>query len=1040
MRQTYVKGRAMFMVAMILSLPIYSAVGMAVLSNGYFYGETDNAKGHYRRNENVYINVTAWVHGDSEITPDQIHLNDLRGPIFNSCTPKGDGSFYCTYQMTSPITSNPYQLRLSLYDDNEVFDNLFILQGAFDEQAPEILSFDITPSSVSGGNVNFNYDIYEHAYSPTDTDSCSGVEKIELSTNGVVFETVMLNSNYNQCSTSGTITVPLNRITNTTGVKQIILTAYDYLNHQTSASSQFNYDTSSPVIDSGSLEIKDSNGNIISHVNDNQINNAVISFTITANDLDFNNVYGDISEINTNLLPEYNNKKADCSSITPSEYLCSFNNININLDSTTNVHIIISAPDLTGNVDPTVITKNIGYDTTGPALTTIKTDKIDNGVSYAGTSTTFILELNDNAGVNKDEIILDLTSIKTGLNKAADECTNSGNDWTCYWYNIVSDKTDGEKTISVSGSDILGNPLTGTLSATITLDKTTPVITSSQIIGIGTGIEAFAGRIKTGDTLEATINIKEKNRVRAYADFSSFVTTQDNITGSCIKEGEDDWTCEFSSSTIDVPNYISGNVNFNIVDFVGNSIQHQEPVEVLWYEDAPGVSYWTSSITCSPQLVDRQITDMINARVYCAIELQPTTADQETLSVSLGSCTGDSMAYVENIQLLNAQTGTLEPYLAVDLIQGEMNTDSLSITCPLQIISRVGTKINKNPEIEPVELNIGFYNMPLGQYGTGIEDKIEDAKDEALNGLWEAIGFLEMILKWAKLICNVLSTIQKINILWQHVTTDLTSAHLASIGTPVEPYLAATKQGACTIDKAVGETAKDSFFLEDICKFVNCQLSPQPPDNEVMGTPKAGSIFDDIGNSLGSWTYEGNELLNDVGGDTIKNYVGKEPYQYMNARDNLLVAIVTGCIPGIINGLAKYRQILCLYADCLEQNAQNNVPIKVCEDQKSYATCKYVLGEVFALLPWTALFDYYAGMIKGALSDPLSAVGIVLTYACEPQCVPTADGSTTWLYTQASCRALAFLSMLGEIINDVVGIIDSFDQIKNDYCERLDDD
>jgi len=1029
------------MVAMILSLPIYSAVGMAVLSNGYFYGETDNAKGHYRRNENVYINITAWVHGDSEITPDQIHLNDLRGPIFDSCTPRGDGSFYCTHQMTSPITSNPYQLRISLYNDNNVFDNLFILQGAYDEQAPEILSFDIAPSSVSGGNVNFNYDIYEHATSPTDTDSCSGVEKIELSTNGQVFKTVMINSNYNQCSNSGTITVPINQITNTTGIKQVILTAYDYLNHQASASSQFNYDTSSPVISSSSLEIKDNNGNIVGYVGSNQINNAVISFTVTANDLDFNNVYGDISEINNNPPSEYNNKKADCSSITPSEYLCSFNNININLDSTTNVHIIISAPDLAGNVDPVVLTRNIGYDTTGPSLTTIKTDKVDSGVSYAGSSTTFIVELNDNAGVNKEGIILDLSSIKTGLSKSADNCTNSGNDWTCYWYNINSDKNDGEKTVSVSGSDILGNPLTGTLSATIILDKTSPLITSSQVIGIGTGIEAFAGKIKTGDTLEATINIKEKNRVRAYADFSSFVTTQDNVTGSCIKQGEDDWTCDFSSSTIDVPGHVLSTANFNIVDFVGNDIQLQEPVEVLWYEDAPGVSYWTSSITCSPQLVDRQITDMINARVYCAIELQPTTVDQETLSVSLGSCTGDSMAYIENIELLNAQTGTLEPYLAVDLIRGEMNTDSLSITCPLQIISRVGTKINQNPEIEPVELNIGFYNMPLGQFGTGIESKIEDAKDEALNGLWKIIGFLEKIMKWAKLICNVLSTLQKVKLIWSHVTTDLTNTHLAMIGTPVEPVVAAAKSGACNIDRAVGETAKDSyFFLEGICKFVNCQMSPKAPDSNEMGDAKKGSWFSDISDSLGSWTYEGNELLNSVGGDFLKDYTGKEPYQYMNAKDNILVAMVTGCIPGIINGLGKYRQILCLYADCLEQNAQNNVPVKVCEDQKSYATCKYILGEVFALLPWTALFDYYIGLVRSALSDPLSAVGIALSYACQPTCVPTVDGSTTWLYTEGYCRAIAFASMLGEIINDVTGIIDEFKQIKGDYCERLDDD
>jgi len=1032
------------MVAMILSLPIYSAAAMAVLSNGYFYGETDNAKGHYRRNENVYINVTAWVQGDSEITPNQIHINDLRGPIFDSCTPRGDGSFSCTYRMTSPITSNPYELMISLFNDNNIFDNRFILQGTFDEQAPNILSFDITPSSASGGNVNFNYDIYEHAYSPTDTNQCSGVEKIELSTNGVVFETVMINSNFNQCSTSGTITVPLTQITNTTGVKQIILTAYDYMDHQTSASSQFNYDTSSPVIDALSLEIKYSNGNIVSHVGSSQIENAIISFVVTANDLDFNNVYGDISEINENPPSDYNNKKADCNSITPSEYICSFNNININLDSTTNlhnIHITLSAPDLAGNINPVVLTRNIGYDATGPAPTSIRTDKVDNGVSYAGTSTTFIVELNDNAGVNKDNITLDLSSIRTGLSKTADNCTNSGSDWTCYWNDIISDKTDGEKTISVSGSDILGNPIAGTLSATITLDKTAPVILSSQVDSTGTDIEAFAGHIKTGDTLEVSINIKEKNRIMAYADFSSFVTTQDNLTGSCIKDGEDDWTCSFSSLTIDVPGHVLSTANFNIVDFVGNDIQHQEPVEVLWYEYAPGVSYWTSSVTCSPQLVDRQITDMINARVYCAIELQPTTADQETLSVSLGSCTGDSMAYIENIELVNAETGTLEPYLAVDLIQGEMNVDSLSITCPLQIISRVGTKINQNPEIEPVEINIGLYNMPLGQYGTGIESKIEDAKDEALGGLWKVIGFLEKIMKWAKLICNVLSTLQKVKLIWSHVTTDLTNTHLASIGTPVEPYIAAAKSGACTIDKAVGETAKDSYFyLNKICKFVNCQLSPQPPDSNVMGEAKKGSIFDDIGSGLGSWTYEGNELLKGVDGGIVKNYVGKEPYQYMNARDNILVALVTGCIPGIINGLGKYRQILCLYADCLEQNAHNNVPVKVCEDQKSYATCKYVLGEVFALIPWTALFDYYMGMIRGALSDPLSAVGIALSYACQPTCEPTTDGSTTWLYTEGYCRALAFASMLGEIINDVVGIIDSFDQIKDDYCERLDDD
>jgi len=1059
MKQGYLKGTASFMIALILTLPIYSSFVLAVLSNGYIYGERDNVRGYYRRNENIYFNVTAWISGDSEISASQLHLFDLHGPIFNTCTDKGGGSFYCSYQMhSSSITESPYQQRVALYDDNDIFNSLFILNGAFDEEAPEINSFDIVPSIIGSGNVNFNYNIYEHSYSATDSNRCSGIGKIELSYKGIIFKTAIINSPPDQCSVSGAIIIPVSEMKDIEeGVVEVVLTVYDNFNQQTSTAAQFIYDTEAALVDTDSLEIKDNYGNSIDYIKDSI--NGVISFIVVSDDLDVNNVYGDISEINIDNIPSYNNKKATCIAFEEG-YKCSFANIKVKLSQSTATIITIKASDLAGNMESTDLTKNIIYDNIEPSVTSIKTDKVDNSISYVGSLTTFIAELNeDGSGIDKDDIRLDLSNIKTGLsNKAADECTNSGSQWTCYWYNIGCDKGDGEKTISLSGSDKLGNPLAGTLSASVVVDKTRPVVISSDVTAVGVGVEAFEGYIKTNDILDVTLNVKEKNKLRAYADFSSFVTTQDNIAGSCIKEGEDNWVCDWSSSPIDRSGHRMGDINFNITDFSGNNIEHKETIEVLEYEAAVNVSYWTSTITCSPNLVDRQITNLVNQRVYCSITLTPDTIEtQETLSINLGSCTDKlegSLGYIENIHLLNAETGSTEPYLSVDLIKGEMTISKLSVICPLRIISRVGTKINKEPEIEPVKVDINFYNMPLGEYGEGIENKIKDAKDDAFGGIWKFLGFLKKIVSYSKLVCGVLRIIYRVKLIMQLTTAELTLAHLNSIGTPLQGVLGPIKTGACVSDNTAGEIAKASYGfgeggLDQFCKFVNCQLSP--PEATNPKTTKGTGGFWDIAKSIGGghwfdqymdWPItlptgpKGNRWVE----GTISEVTGKQYYQYANARDNLLVALATGCIPGIINGLEKLRQIKCLYADCLEQNAYNNVPVKVCEDQKGYATCKYIFGEIFAFLPWTALFDYYMGMIKGVLADPLSAIGLGLSFWCQPDCAPTEDGSYRWLYTQNACWFVGFASVLGEVINDVQGIIDDYEQIKGNYCERLEED
>ncbi len=1090
MTKDYLKGTASFMIALILTLPIYSSFVFAGLkSNGYISGE-DNIKGYYRRDENIDLHVDAWIIKDKVydvITPSQVHLYNSNEMAFNSCTDKGDGTFHCTYHMTSSNPDYPeypaqkdFSIQIALYNDptqyypNGLYDSQTILRGAFDEEAPEIKSFTITPSITNGGNINFNYNVYDHSYSPTDTNRCSGIKKLEFSYNETIFETVELNSQSNQCSASDTISIPINDIGEVEeGTIGVILTVYDNFNQESSTVSQFDYDPNFPIIDLESLEIKDIYGDSIEYIGNDPISGVNISFVIDSDDLDVNNVYGDISEINIDNIPSYNNKQATCV-VFEEGYKCSFENVEVKLGQSTVVDITIEAYDLTGNMDPTVLSQIDGiiYDGIGPSTTSIKTDNINGGISYAGASTTFTVELNeDGIGIDKEDIILDLSNIQTGLSKAADECTLSGSQWTCYWQDINSNQNDGEQTVSLSGTDNLGNAITGTTSATVTVDKTAPQVTlPTQVTAIGGGgAEAIPGYIKTGDTLDVTLNIEEKNDLIVYADFSSFntATGQDKLEVGCNEKEGDNWECDWSSSSINVPGDFTGSIIFNITDIAGNNIYYQEPVEVLDYEDASDVSYWKSKVTCSPSLVDRQITDLVNTRVYCSIELETTGGiDQETLSLNLGRCTDkleNSLGYIENIQLLNAEAGSTEPYLSVDLIKGEMTIDQLSITCPLQIVSRVGTKINREPEIELIDIEIGFYNNPLGEYGDGIQSKIDDAKDDAFDGIWGIIGTLKTIVSYARLICNALHALQKISLLLEVITGTITTAHVAAVGTAVEPIMAAAKTGACTSDTTVRRISEKSYVaLDGFCKFINCQMSPKTPDTGEGGG--GTGTFENIGDSLGrgewlkgvgldmdkaptsqTWNTLGTNKLSGGKGatGTIEEVFGKQYYQYANARDNLLVAVVTGCLPGVINGLDKYRQILCMYADCLEQNSYNNVPVKVCEDQKSYATCKYIFGEIFAVLPWTALFDYYMGMVRGALSDPITAIVSVYNVwgeICTPICSPSQDASAHWLKNERLCRGLQLLSLLGEIINDVEGVIDSYDQIKNDYCKRIDDD
>jgi hypothetical protein len=104
-----------------------------------------------------------------------------------------------------------------------------------------------------------------------------------------------------------------------------------------------------------------------------------------------------------------------------------------------------------------------------------------------------------------------------------------------------------------------------------------------------------------------------------------------------------------------------------------------------------------------------------------------------------------------------------------------------------------------------------------------------------------------------------------------------------------------------------------------------------------------------------------------------------------NPKDSVILSLATGCLPGIIDGVQRWRQIQCNYGVCLRDSAEQMIPIKVCEDQKAYLECKFLAGEIFQIMPFAHAFKSALNKLTSILSDPLGFIFGAVTYVCTPK-------------------------------------------------------
>lgn len=1029
---------ASFLSVLIILLPFYvSDVYATGLTINKVSGE-DKVNGYRKKLDKTTIDVDAAVDGDDKVSKEQLKVKIDDGPIeypFTSCTYK-QGYSQCVYSKLGDVTADTHTYDINMYNDDKTLLLTRSAEISVDNLAPKVTSLEANPAVTTTGEVSIDYTVHDYAYTEGDASKCTGIKKIEFykdDFSGSPIKTVEPTTE--DCAVSGSVDYKAGEEDGTVTICARAEDMFKQISTELVCSS-FTIDKTAAEIDN--LQINDISGNAVVYVTSKEIPAEVI-VDIKEEELALDSITADLSALNAEA--NYQNKKPDSCLTTDAITTCEWN-INIKLTKSVNAQIKASATDKAGNTATETFTKQLTYDGIGPIVAQIETDRgLYRGIGYAGSTTTFIAYvLEKGIGIGNGDIYLDLSEIGLGNNIRADECMLGIDGWECYWYDKKVNAQDGSIVTILStanSKDDLGNLAVGIFGAEFVVDSSPPVVEFVNITTIH-GAMAYDEHTIKGDSLDIVAFLSEPTSVSATADLSGLITYGENIAGECGYTGTN-WKCEWHTKPIDVSGPYTANINLEFEDFVGNKATKTETILVVGLSNDTSPNYWKNEVSCAPSKIDREVTTLVNQRVYCHVKLQAQHAGQnpETLSISLDECYSadntTSLDFVKSVGFMNDFAGSTDQYIHFTLKTTSMEISDLRFNCELSIISKVGDYITPYSETEEVSVTIPFYNLPLGEYSENVQQKIKDAEDAATGSLWKLIGGLGKFLEYAKFLCNLAATINHAVTVMMDIYKVISSAETVStvFGGKSVLYGPRVAQGSST-ELLRESSLKILEMVEPFCNFVNCKAG-KALENE-KGLSYWGKT---LGGGGGIRTIDNWGDVPWVTPDWFEKYTGKKAFGaggYMNVKESIVLSVATFCVPGVIYNLNKYRQIECMYADCLQKSVDSGVPIKVCEDQKEYATCKYFVGEIFKVLPITAIFDYYTRMARNVLADPLSTAGLALGLVCKPSVV--LPDSNTYIV----CAWGKLLSEVGHVANNIMSFIDSGEwTIREDYCDRIED-
>ncbi len=778
-----------------------------------FYFDNDET-GCFNSNDDVTVKL---FQSSSDVSADSYNENDLGNNIYET---EFDFLFSADVTISGAFTST-YTVKDSISGDID-FD--------IDTDPPDFISLSI-PSDYFYPE---NY-LVEISYLVQDTES--GLDSITL--NGGTFQLKILDGNY---SSSGVFNETL------TSDTTFCIEVKDILGHSNKANFTLRIDNQAPTI----LNIEKS------YSFESGIRRVSLNVEVEDDSYEYlDNSYIpdlslDASPINSNLgvIQPDNCVKSE---LNNKSYLCSFNDIEITLDSTQNVDLNFTLSDDIGNTISQIRSEEIFVDYDGPEIVDfylINTKGIKNIFSAYENNTRIYLKFTDSSISNEGLFTIpriipefsDLDFVTT------DNCSLiDSNTIECVWdlenkLNIFSLKESGNTTFKVTIIDNYGNPSSDSFIAYY--DNKLPELSDFKIEET-TSIKDNI--IQSGEIVDFKIYIRDDNievnnqffvdglfnRISPYDQYLNFTPA------SCHAFNSTDYECVFRGIKVGT-GYFENPIYFRISDIAGNEIIRNYSIEVFKISNESNqvflqnLGYDILNPINRNAIIDSGVVAWFQGKLelnsiynysdnpisIINFQIKSNSCDELSLDPLLIS---NYEMYPNEIKYGNGNFSEDSEFairfeLADDPNYNDLNDKSMN--CVLSVLYRDSTTIYP-PEDVNISLNFAFYDLPRGNILYANAQKILEMTDEVefMNG-W--FGTMYDIYKIFDNICQVIGTA---NTVMGMVAGVWTGVSLIMYGSKV--MAAQAKAGDAVVYKSEGVLSEifgtAGSVVKKMCDWVTCR-------------------------------------------------------------------------------------------------------------------------------------------------------------------------------------------------------------------------
>jgi len=1051
---THHHAAPLFACLLIILIPLYGAQAQAATAvqgvsisgkDGFII---DMTKGFRRQTDTVTVKVDVQLDGDSQINNTQVTFSLDSTGVEKQGTCSGTS---CEFKDLELTYTGDHHYLVRLYNDTGTLFAQQFMEIYSDTQAPKFTLSKNASVIGAGGQIAVDWKVKDGR----DAKSQCGVGINEMKIyqqdfSGAVLETL---SGSGECELNGTYIIESSGTGE--GDYRICFEASDRFNKtETSLSNCVTYSEDNDPPQAVGIGVFTSDGSETLGYMGPSNKSFMVKINVTGN-VDPSTVSFDLASFGLGkVTPSHTQKNDTFHTFSASG--------NADVSSSFSASVIINGTDEAGNaITPdTLSAGTIQWDETGPKVLSYQSSlgAIDN-ILQIGSGGNLTAIVQDNM-LETEQIRLIFTP-ESGSSQTftAENCSESGGSWTCLWdfsglslgeglYNITADPTS---------TDLFGNLLSNESATAQAMADFTPPELVNYTVNVAHANESLYGEeIVKGDKLQFILYVNDSSQsVTAVTNFSEIITTMpDEVSAACEADGTtSDFVCTFEQ-TDKIDMAFPYSLEMNITDAMGNSLIGYFLLDIIPFENETDPDYWSLVGTpeCSPEMIDREITTLSSQKMYCKFTFQPKGSGISLLSIAMADCVNstdiDVADYIQGFTQINTDNST-EPWVKIQFKNVPMNITELPMTCPFQIYSKIQGEddtfvVVENAEIENVSLTIPFYNNPLGTIDQNLEDKVTGAMEDAQGSLLEIVGILETVVDLAEKICGLWSAYQNLVGAYNLFMLTTEKAETAvSVNAPLAETLRKMKERGCVGSDDLSEAVKKKISPESlgnaakeskkgfsmICGYVNCKYLPRDAE------PTTGL------DQLDNWQIKGTELLQSI--DIGDGYTFGQPsdnaslHSSLNVKDNLILSLITGCLPGIIHGINKYRQTLCMYAYCMNTSAESGFDQSLCSDLKEYSMCMFVFGEIIYALPWTGVISRWLDTLSQVMSNPFAIIGVAWSYTCQTKCaLPKIGGETYW-----ACTSFYFLTMLSEAVAEIMGVFEAGELGSDvDWCELMEGD